>query len=218
MTLIETRDEPVDSGRPARVSRTRLRTRVLAVGVALVLVAGGIAFGVFWHASASYAPLHDAGLFGPRPDAPAARADHVEWIDGTNDLALRGPAGTHQEFEFVLRNDGAHPVTVTGIDRPGWLDGQPDPISPVVWAPYRDAGNGGSINGLPTASRQFPAHLGAGDMIKIRFTVTKPACPHLDPHAHAGFSPTLRVHWNAMISSHVTTIEFGGPDYDIDLC
>jgi hypothetical protein len=203
------------AGWRARLHRAPAHTKVLLASLAVLLCAAAVAGGVFWHASASYDALHNAGWFGPQPGRPR----HVVWARGDIGEKLIGPVGTTQDFEFALVNDGSHPLTIDGVE-PAYrtdkiFDGPV--VTAVSWATYREW-PGGLVNGRPTRSEPFPAHLPAHGIVKIRFTVRKPSCPPTARGGYVGIGPAVRVHWDAMISSHTTVIDPGLDDYAIVLC
>lgn len=212
MTLMRHRSEEAAVAWRDRLRHAQTRTRVLAVLGAVVVLAGAVGATVLWRISANYAALRDVGWYGPQPDRPM----HVQWTDAGYGQQLLGPAGTKQEFEFGLINDGSHPITITSIDTYRWVGPGPDPVSGIVWAPYRGI-QGGLVNGRPSASRPFPVHVSPHEIVKIRFTVTKPVCPASNG-TELSVGVIMRVHWNAMINSHTSVIDPGLGDYRVVLC
>jgi hypothetical protein len=190
-----------------------MRTRGFAAVIIAVLVAGAVVGAVLWHVSASYDALRSLGWYGPQPGRP----DHIVWAKHGDAHRLLGPAGTSQAFEFALANDGSHPLTITAVDPPRWRGPGRDPIGRVAWAPYRRPIPGGLINGRPSRSRPFPVSVPPHGTVKIRFTVTKPACP--PPNGRDLHAPVaMRVQWHAMVSSHTSVIYPALPDYHVVLC
>ena len=172
--------------------------------VGVVLVAVLVCAAVLWRISADYSPLTFLGWFGPQPHTP----DHL--AGPSAGMHIAGPAGTVQHFEFAIRNDGDHPLVITRVTP---VDSA---VRDVAWAAYRPAPNR-LANGVATPSQIFPAQVSPHAIVKIRMTVAQPNCAEYGDGVARTLDGAIEIHWHAMISSHITTIDPGLDDY-LQLC
>jgi hypothetical protein len=106
----------------------------------------------------------------------------------------------------ALDNRGAHSVKVTSID--------PGPVATdIKWSVYRFIA-GGSISGVNTPWRSFPAIIPAHGTIRILVTLHHPAyCSRTQP----GTDDTVyfgehQVHWESLLGDRTTGVRFFDDD------
>ena len=97
-----------------------------------------------------------------------------------------------------LYNTGSHSVTVR------FVEAKPM-VSTVRWSVYRTAPEG-SVFGVNTPWRSFPATIPAQGTIRLLLTLHKPTTCASDPEQHGAgtFDGSLLVHWRSLLQTHAT--------------
>lgn len=187
------------AARPDRPTRRRRWPIVAAVAAAVVLLAAALtSLAVLRHLDHQYGPLQPGEFGGPYSDR-----GFVFSTDGSTYHLAPAP-GASARIIAALDNDGAHSVTITSIDTG-------DMVSNIRWSVYRLA-DGGSIEGVPTPWRNFPAIIPAHGTIRLLITIHHPSNCAAYPTYHgvsdARYDGAHLVHWKSLLHNHTTPIEF----------
>lgn len=179
--------------------RSRRRQRVLALAVVvLVLFGGGLAAALtLRHLDHEYGPIQ-GGAFG---GLYATRGFEVS-NDGFSYHLSEAPNATGQLIAS-LENLGAHSVKVTSIE-PGQI------ATKIQWSVFRTV-PGGSVYGVDTPWRTFPAIIPARGTIRLLITIHHPsncgAYPKIGGVSTARYVAWHRVHWESLLHDHRTWIK-----------
>jgi hypothetical protein len=180
-----------DTGDAPPKRRRRVPRWVWAIGVFVVLavVGGAIVWVNLNNADSKYGPIR-AGTFG-------GEYSHTHLADGPPGTTyITGPAGTEVVRMYSLANNGSHSVKITSISASG-------PVSRIRWSPWHLLPAGSSY-GREVPARNLPATVPPNDEIRLLVTIRKPAgCDGDD-----GFAPVVTVHWDTLLHSHATVIDF----------
>jgi hypothetical protein len=183
---------------PPRRKR-RWRSVWVIAPVAFVLMLG-VARVVYWRYSAAYDPLRNGSYQGPAIGHPnELTSDSGSW-------QLRGPAGTTQLLDFFVDVAGDHAADIEEVEV------QDTAITSVYWSANS------SVNGqwVPAISHPLPVHVPGHATVRIQLEITKPECVKGETRYLSG---VVRLHWHALMSSHITTLDLtdGDPVF-VSLC
>ena len=161
----------------------------IGVVVVLAVVAGAIVWVHLRNADAKYGPIR-AGTFG-------GEYSHTHLADGPPGTTyITGPAGTEVVRMYSLANVGTHSVKITSVSASAL-------VSRIQWSPWHLTPAGSSY-GREERARSLPAIVPPNDEIRLLVTIRKPAGCDGD----AGFAPVVIVHWDSLLHSHATRIDF----------
>lgn len=161
---------------------------LISVVVVLAVVAGAIVWVHLRNADAKYGPIR-AGTFG-------GEYSHTHLADGPPGTTyITGPAGTEVVRMYSLANGGTHSVKITSVSGSA-------AVSRIRWSPWHLTPAGSSY-GREERARNLPAVVPANDEIRLLVTIRKPAGCDGD-----GFAPVVTVHWDSLLHSHATRIDF----------
>jgi hypothetical protein len=180
---------------PPRRRRLPIWLWALTAVIAIVLVAGILVWLKLDAADSRYGPIR-AGSFG----GEFTHAHIANGPDGTS--YIDGPPGTEVTRMYSLANDGAHSVKITSLG----LDG---PAVRAQWSPWILL-PGGSDYGKNLRARNFPAVVPANSEIRLLITIRKSSCAQT-----IGYAPVVTVHWDSLLHSHATDIDFAPSDEEL---
>jgi len=163
--------------------------------VAVALIVGIMVWLKLDAADSKYGPIR-AGSFG-------GEYAHAHIANGPGATTyIDGPPGTEVTRMYSLANDGAHSVKVTSLEL--------DPAAVrAQWSPWILL-PGGSDFGKDLRSRPFPAVIPANSEIRLLITIRKPTCTQ-----NVGYAPVVTVHWDSLLHSHSTEVDFAGSDEEL---
>jgi hypothetical protein len=177
---------------------TRRRRRVIVLAVVLVVVfSGGLATALtLRHLDRQYGPLEPGSFGGPYRDRGFAYSK-----DGSSYQLAAAPNATAQLIAS-LANRGAHSVKVTSIET--------DQVATKIqWSVYRTV-QAGSVSGIDTPWRAFPAVVPAHGTIRLLITIHHPSDCKLHPTdtglSKSPYLGTHWVHWQSLLHDHRTLI------------
>src|SRR4051812_7041675 len=139
--------------------RRRGRRRLIVAAVALVLAGGLTSYGTVRHLDRQYGPLLGGRFGGPYSQRGFAPSKSFP------EALAAAPAATGRLL-ISLENLGAHSVKITSIQTG-------DIVSEIRWSVYH-AVAGGSISGVATPWRAFPAIVPAHGAIRLLITMHHP--------------------------------------------
>jgi hypothetical protein len=186
------------------------RRRYLIAGIAAAVMLAGALSAIFTvrHLDHQYGPVQGGTFWGPPSDRGLAFSK-----DGSSYRLADQPGATAQ-FITSLDNLGAHSVKVTSIDTG-------DVATDIRWSVYRTV-PGGSNLGVSTPWRRFPAVVPAKGTIRLLITIHHPAnCaayPKIRGISTATYTGDHDVHWESLLHSHTTSVQFYGDDQGIRVC
>lgn len=169
---------------------------VLTAVVAVAVIAGIIVWLNLDAADSRYGPIRAGSFAGEYTHEHLANGP-----DGTTYIA--GPAGTEVTRMYSLANDGSRNVKITSVGLgPAAVSAQ---WSPWILLP------GGLDYGKNTRARGFPAVVPAHSEIRLLITIRKSTCTD----QHVGYAPVVDVHWDSLLHSHSTEIDFARSDEEL---
>ena len=206
--MTDTAQEPAVD--PESRTTSRRRRNILLIVVAVLVAAAGLSTTLtLRHLNDQYGPI-EAGGFGGiyhvhRPDLV------TNFDDSTGHL--RAHPGAQAKLFASLSNRGAHSVRVTSVETD-------DIVTDVKWSVYRVV-PGGSVDGVSTPWRSFPAIVPANGTIRLLITIHRPAyCDRQRETLQPGvfYDGFHVVHWDSLLGSNTTVIDDSMGDYNINVC
>ena len=109
--------------------------------------------------------------------------------------------GTTVQMVALLGDTGSHTVKVSSVDA--------DPVlARVQWSTYRTVPEG-SVQGVDTPWRSFPATIPAHGYVRLLLTLRRPASckAFYRLHSDGAYDGSLQVHWRSLLRAHTDDVE-----------
>jgi hypothetical protein len=182
-----------------RRKRRQRRSLVVGAAVAAALIVVLATFAVVRHFDRRYGPLEGGPFSGPYTDRG--------WVVENDGFTLHLSSARVATARLIaaIHNRGAHSVKITSIETG-------DMVTEIKWSAYRvKAGGGGSMTGLPTPWRTFPAIVPARGLIRLLITLHHPsncsAYPKEGGVSTAAYLGYHTVHWESLLQDHASGVD-----------